>query len=87
MKNQIQNNDFIDMSIKDLSKKKKDTSFSANILTGVLIVLFGITLFKTANKGFTPLLAVPFALLPILISMFNQIKSINKELKSRGSNL
>lgn len=87
MKKQIQKNNFTDMSIKDLSKKKRDMSFIAGMLTAVLIVLFGVTLFDTINKGFTSLLIVPFALLPILITTFNQIKSINKELKNRESNL
>ncbi|MDF7815318.1 hypothetical protein [Hymenobacter sp. YC55] len=81
MENQFKKNDLIEMSIKDLIKKKKNTSFAAGILIAVLIVLFGITLFKTINKGFTPLLLIPFGLLPILIMMFDQIKAINKELK------
>lgn len=83
----MQKNNFIGMSINDLSKKKKYTFFATGLLIAVLIGLFGIILFKTINKGFTLLLIIPFGFLPILIMMFNQIKHINKELKNRELNL
>lgn len=83
MKNQIQKNIFIDMPIKDLIKRKKYTSFATGLLIAVSIGLFGITLLEAINKGFTLLLIIPFGFLPILIMMFNQIRSINKELENR----
>ncbi len=52
---------------------------------GVLIGLFIITIFHAINKGFTPLLAVPFAFLLILIMIYGKSRSINNELKSRKS--
>lgn len=78
---------FSDMTVEDLIKKKKSTSFATDLLAGSLIGLFGITIFQTINKGITPFLAVPFALLPLLIIMYGQVRSINKELKNRNKNL
>ena len=87
MKRQFKKDNFSDLTTEDLIKKKKSTSFATGLLAGTLIGLFGITLFQTINKGFTPLLILPFGFLPILIIMYSQIKSINKELESRKSNI
>jgi hypothetical protein len=38
------------------------------------------------KKGATALLAIPFALLPVLIESYNQVKSMDKELKKRNLN-
>ena len=74
---------FSELSTEDLIKKKKTMSFATGLLIGVLTVLFIINILQTINKGFTPQLIVPFALLPILIMSYRQVRSINKELKSR----
>jgi len=87
MERQFKKDSFSDMTTEDLIKKKKSTSFATGLLAGVLIGLFGITLFQTINKGFTPLLILPFGFLPILIIIYGQVRSINKELKNRKSNL
>ena len=86
MKAHLKNDNFVDMTTEDLIKKKKSASFAAGLLTGALSALFIITTFQAINKGFTPLLFIPFASLPILIIIYNQVRSINKELKSRQSN-
>ena len=78
---------FSELSTEDLIKKKKTMTNTMGLLAGSLIVLFIITIFQTINKQFTPLLAVPFALLPVLIMCYSQVNAMNKDLKSRESNL
>jgi hypothetical protein len=75
-----------ELSTEDLIKKKKTLTFVTGILAGMLIVLLIITIFQTISEGFKPLIAVPFGLLPILILSYNQVSSMDKELKSRNSN-
>lgn len=87
MKTQFKKDNFSGLTTADLIKKKKSMSFATGVLAGALIGLFGITLFQTINKGFTPLFVIPFAFLPILIMIYGQVRSINEELKSRKSNL
>lgn len=83
---ELKKDNFSDMTMEDLIKKKKSTSFATGLLAGVLIVAFINALFQAINKGFTPLLVIPFALLPILIMSYGQVRSVNKELKNRESN-
>lgn len=87
MKNIFQKDNFIDMSIKDLIKEKKETSFIIGVIIGILIGFLGFVLFNTSNKGFAPSLVIPFGLVPIFIMAFNQFNSINRELKRRILNL
>ena len=86
MKIQSNKDNFSDLTTEDLIKKKKSTSFATGLFTGVLVALFIVTILQTINKGVTALLAIPFALLPLLIQSYRQVKSINKELKSRNIN-
>ena len=76
---------FSELSTEDLIKKKKAMTFAMGLLIGALTLLFIITVYQTINKRGTALLAVPFALLPILIMCYGQVNSMSKELKSRES--
>ena len=78
---------FSELSTEDLIKKQKTMSAMMGLLLGALtlIVLFIITRYEPINKGLTPLLAIPVALLPLLIICYRQLNSVNKELKSRES--
>lgn len=83
MKIQSPKDNLSKLTTEELINKKRSTSFAIGLLAGVLIGLFTIIMFQTTNKGATPFLAVPFALLPPLIIIYGQAKSINKELKNR----
>lgn len=83
MKTELKKDNFSDLTTEDLFKKKKSMSFATGLLVGALIVFFLITILETITKGFTPLLIVPLASLPVLIIIYGQLKSINKELKNR----
>ena len=61
-------------------------TFLMGLLAGALIVLFIITIYQTINKRYTPLLAVPFTLLPVLFMGYSQVHLMNKDLKSRNQN-
>ncbi len=87
MKTQLKKDNFSDLTTEDLIKKKKSTSFATGLLAGALIGLFVFAGFQAINKGITPLLAIPFALIPILVMSYSQVSSMNKELKNRQSNL
>ncbi len=86
MKIQSHKDNFSDLTTEDLIKKKNATSLTTGLLAGVLVALFIVTTLQTINKGVTALVGVPFALLPSLIQSYSQVKSINKELKSRNIN-
>ena len=86
MKIETSKDNFSNLTTEDLIKKKRSTTFSTGLLGGVLIALLVITILLTMNKGATALLAIPFALLPILIKSYNQVKSMDEELKNRNSN-
>jgi hypothetical protein len=72
-----------DMGTEALLKQKKTIGFVTGLLAGALIALFILTTASYVRKGFTPLLIVPFALLPILFLNVNNWQAIKKELKSR----
>jgi Na+-transporting methylmalonyl-CoA/oxaloacetate decarboxylase beta subunit len=54
------------------------------MLAGMLMVLFALTIFISIKKTFSPLSVVPIALLPIVILNLLNLKTIKKELDSRG---
>ncbi|GAA4414944.1 hypothetical protein GCM10023187_45010 [Nibrella viscosa] len=87
MKVEFTKDNFSQMTTEDLMKKKKSVSFVTGLLAGALIALFIITIFQTVNKGFTSLLFLPIVSLPILFMVYGQVRSINKELESRKSDL
>lgn len=67
----------------ELKKTEKSLKAITGMLLGTLIVLFGLSLYITFTKGFTPLIIIPIALLPIGIVNFNTINNIKKEINSR----
>ncbi len=74
-----------ELTNEELLKRKKTTRFVTGMLIGVLSVLIVLNLFNIINGDQNwGVLAVPIALMPIVLINFNSIKEINKELKSRG---
>jgi hypothetical protein len=69
----------------NLIKKRKIMVGASSALAGMLLVLFAITIYISAAKGFTALSIIPFALSPILVINFKQVKAIDEELKSRNT--
>jgi hypothetical protein len=51
----------------------------------MLFILLGMGIYTSISKGFSALMAIPFALSPIVILNFKRIKEINEELKIRGA--
>lgn len=82
----MKNQKLSEASIHDLKKSEKSIKTITGILLGMLIILFILSLYITFKKGFTSLLIIPIALLPIVIVNFNSINEIKKELKSRVDN-
>jgi Na+-transporting methylmalonyl-CoA/oxaloacetate decarboxylase beta subunit len=67
-----------------LLKKQRSLKVLTGMLAGMLIVLFTLTIFISIKKTFSPLSVVPIALLPIVILNLLNLKTIKKELDSRG---
>ncbi|MBD2757747.1 redox-active disulfide protein 2 [Spirosoma validum] len=77
-------NQFSQMSIEKLQRQAKTIKIATGTLAGMLLVLLVMALFLSIKKGFSALVIIPFALLPILITNVNSLKQIKKELESRG---
>lgn len=73
------------LSTEELQKKEKNIKGLTGMLAVAMIVLFVLYLYITIQKGFTPLLVLPIALMPILIVNIKNIQSIKKELEKRKS--
>jgi Na+-transporting methylmalonyl-CoA/oxaloacetate decarboxylase beta subunit len=67
-----------------LLKKQRSLKVLTGMLAGMLMVLFALTIFISIKKTFSPLSVVPIALLPIVILNLLNLKTIKKELDSRG---
>ncbi|OYU80830.1 MAG: redox-active disulfide protein 2 [Flavobacterium sp. BFFFF1] len=76
--------DFTQLSTDELIKKKKTVSVVTGTLAGMQIALLGLGIWITMHQGFTALVVIPVALLPILIMNFNMIADIKKELAARN---
>ncbi len=87
MKTQSKKDELANLTTGDLIKRKKDAYAIAGLLLGVLFLLFLFITSQLMNKVQTPILVVPIILLPILIINHIRLISINKELKSRKSNV
>ena len=76
-----------EMSTEKLLEQRKSIRFLMGLLIGALfasLTLLAIITYNSINQGFTPLLIVPFALLPILFLNVNALRGIKKELQSRN---
>ena len=72
-------NQFSQMSVAKLQQQAKTTK----LVTGMLAVLLVMATLLSIKKGFSTLVVVPFALLPIVLINVNSLKQIKKELESR----
>jgi hypothetical protein len=73
------------MTIEELQTNRKTALVVTWMLTIMLFILFGMGIYTSVTKGFSALMAIPFALSPIAILNFKRIKEINEELKIRGA--
>ncbi|WP_394676598.1 redox-active disulfide protein 2 [uncultured Sphingobacterium sp.] len=73
------------MTDEELQTNKKNALVITWMLTTMLFILLGMGIYTSISKGFSALMAIPFALSPIVILNFKRIKEINEELKIRGA--
>lgn len=73
------------LSTEDLNQKQKSIKSLTTMLIVTLIALFLISLFISLKKGFSPLLVIPVALLPVVSMNLNNLKNIKKEIDSRNN--
>ncbi|EOR30079.1 hypothetical protein [Elizabethkingia meningoseptica] len=73
------------LSTEDLNQKQKSIKSLTTMLIVTLIALFLISLFISLKKGFSPLLVIPIALLPVVSMNLNNLKNIKKEIDSRNN--
>ncbi len=74
---------FEDMSTEELEKSRKMLSVILGFLIGASLTLLVLGIYITINKGFSPVLIIPIAMLPIGILNFNNLNKIKEELKKR----
>jgi hypothetical protein len=74
---------FSEMSIEKLQQQAKTIKVITGMLAGMLAVLLVMAIMLSVKKGFSALVVIPFALLPIVIININSLKQIKKELESR----
>ena len=80
----MNDNKMQNMSSEALLKQQKSTAAVTGFLAGILTVLLIVCLFSCYKQGFTPMIFVPFGLLPIVFLNWNHLKVIKKELTSRN---
>ncbi len=74
---------FAEMDVELLQKQKKTITSLTGLLIGMLIILLIVGVYISFNKGFSIFIIIPFTLFPIVAINLNNLKEINKELKSR----
>lgn len=79
----MKSNKFQDMSREALLKQQKTAKFLTGLLVGGLLTLFAINIYLGITKGFSSVVAIPFALLPIVVLNVNNLKQIEQELANR----
>ena len=73
-----------EMSSEALLEQEKSVKVLTSMLAGALLVLVVTAVILSYKQGFTPLLIVPFALLPIVLLNLSNSRQIRKELDSRN---
>lgn len=71
------------MSAEKLQQQAKTIKVVTGTLAGILLVLLVMAIMLSVKKGFSALVVIPFALLPIVIINITSLKQIKKELESR----
>jgi hypothetical protein len=79
----MENKKLQELSTEDLQKQEKSLKMLTALLTTALLIVFITALYTTIQKGFTTLLIIPIALLPIAILNYNNLTAIKKELNER----
>jgi asparagine N-glycosylation enzyme membrane subunit Stt3 len=74
---------FSEMSVEKLQQQAKTIKVVTGTLAGMLLVLLVMAIMLSIKKGFSALVIIPFALLPIVVININSLKQIKKELESR----
>jgi hypothetical protein len=74
---------FSEMSVEKLQQQAKTIKVVTGTLVGMLVVLLVMAIMLSIKKGFSALIIIPFALLPIVLINVNSLKQIKKELESR----
>lgn len=80
----MKGNKLQEMSTEALLKQKKTIGALTGMLVGALLVLLIVAIILSFEQGFTPLVIIPFALLPIVLLNLNSLKEIKKVLNSRN---
>ncbi|MES2487908.1 MAG: hypothetical protein V4581_18420 [Bacteroidota bacterium] len=73
-----------EMSNEDLLKSKKILKPLVIMLAIALLLLFGMSLYKTFTNQSSPLMITSLALMPILFINIGSLSKINKEIKARN---
>ncbi|WP_316804442.1 redox-active disulfide protein 2 [Pedobacter nototheniae] len=78
------NDKIAEISNEELIKTERKIKGLTLVFTGVLIVLFTVNILLTVKKGFSAIIVIPIALLPILVININSWSKLKKEIKRRN---
>ncbi|PRD56804.1 redox-active disulfide protein 2 [Sphingobacterium gobiense] len=81
------NTPLTEMSTEELIKNQKTMGTATAALAGLLASLFILSVYKWITKGFTSLIVVPLALLPIVFVNLKKLKEIKEELEIRDKDV
>lgn len=77
--------EFSELTVEQLKQRLKPLIFITSFLSGVLLLLLGLTIYQSVRDAqMTPLLVTPIALSPIAIINFMRIGKLKKEMRRRG---
>ncbi len=79
----MKQNKLTELSIEDLKQKEQTLKIVLGMFVGVLIILVGVLIFIIVKNGITPLIAVPIALIPVLLYSKKNLDAIKTEIESR----
>lgn len=80
----MKNKKLTEMTNEELLNTAKTLKVMTYMLTGMVVLLFIVTIILAIKKGFSALNVVGIALIPILVINFNTLKEMKKEIKARN---
>jgi hypothetical protein len=80
----MRNKKLMELSDAELLQNEKKSKMAASVFAGIWLVLIAANIYLVFKKGFSASAAVPIAVLPLLIIVFNQWNGQKKEIKFRG---
>ena len=80
----MEKDNFMELSLVELQSKEKKLKLALGVLVGAIGVLLIACVILAFMKGFEVFTIMPIIFLPIILASVNNLKSIQKEIRSRS---